>query len=267
MKWRMQGSDERAQAPRPGERAGQRGNLVLGMIIGLLVGLAIALAVALWVTKVPVPFVNKVPQRTSDATEAERNKNWDPNAPLAGKNPPSRGSASTAAAAAPGAAATSATTPGAAAAPPSGAAPAQTTTGLPPYVPPMPPPLTGAAPGPAAARPPAAAVAANTPSPTAAGTAAAKPAAAGADPFVYFVQAGAYTKVEDAEQQRARLAMLGFAAKVSEREQVGRTMYRVRLGPFDGKDSAEAAQAKLQQSSIDAALVRVERSSTAAVAR
>ena len=51
---------------------------------GLLVGLALALGVALYITKVPVPFINKVPQRTAeqDSAETERNRNWDPNAPL-----------------------------------------------------------------------------------------------------------------------------------------------------------------------------------------
>ena len=58
--------------------------------------LALALAVALYVTKAPVPFVNKVQQRTpeQDDAEVERNKNWDPNAPLATK-PAARASAPT----------------------------------------------------------------------------------------------------------------------------------------------------------------------------
>jgi cell division protein FtsN len=76
--------------------------------------------------------------------------------------------------------------------------------------------------------------------------------------FTYFVQAGAFSKPEDAEQQRAKLAMLGLAAKVTEREQSGRTVYRVRLGPFDRKEDADAAQEKLQAASVEAALVRVE---------
>ena len=65
----------------------QRGGFAIGLIVGLLLGLALALGVALYVTKVPVPFINKVPQRTADqdAAETERNKNWDPNAPLANK--------------------------------------------------------------------------------------------------------------------------------------------------------------------------------------
>ena len=55
----------------------QRGSFAVGLIVGLLIGLALALGVALYVTKVPVPFVNKVPQRTpgQDAAEAEKNKN------------------------------------------------------------------------------------------------------------------------------------------------------------------------------------------------
>src|ERR1700710_1991208 len=71
-------------------RSGQRGGFGMGLIVGLLVGLAISLAVALYIAKIPIPFVNKVPQRTAeqDAAEAAKNKNWDPNAPPAGQNPP-----------------------------------------------------------------------------------------------------------------------------------------------------------------------------------
>ncbi|MBN8487707.1 MAG: sporulation protein, partial [Burkholderiales bacterium] len=65
----------------------QRGGTFIGIIIGLLIGLGLALLVALYIAKVPVPFVEKVQHRTpeQDAAEIERNKNWDPNAPLAGK--------------------------------------------------------------------------------------------------------------------------------------------------------------------------------------
>jgi cell division protein FtsN len=81
----------------------------------------------------------------------------------------------------------------------------------------------------------------------------------GADPFSYFVQAGAYARPEDAEQQRAKLAMLGLAAKVTEREQAGRTVYRVRLGPFERKEEADAAKEKLDSSNVESALVRVQK--------
>ncbi len=58
------------------------------------------------------------------------------------------------------------------------------------------------------------------------------------------MQAGAFARSEDAEQQRAKLAMLGIESKLTEREQSGRTVYRVRVGPFDHKAEADAAKDK-----------------------
>jgi cell division protein FtsN len=198
----------------------QRGGFVVGLVVGLLIGLAAALAVALYVTKVPVPFINKVPQRTADqdAAEAQRNKNWDPNAGLASK-------------------------PAVRPAPTAGAtvtAPAQ--------------PAPAASVLPATARPSAAAVPAT--APASAARAASKPAATG---LSYFAQAGAFTRSDDAEAQRAKLALLGMDAKLSEREQAGRTVYRVRVGPFEGRAQADAAIEKLQAAGIESSLVRVER--------
>lgn len=208
----------------------QRGGFVLGMVVGLLIGLSLALGVALYITKAPMPFVNKVPPRTAeqDQAEAERNKNWDPNAPLAPKGmrtPPPPVAAASAPAASP-----------AAVAPPA------------------------SAPAKAAARDPAAILAgAPATAPASAPAAAARSTAGGVDPFVYFVQVGAFSSAEEAEQQRAKLALAGLTAKVSEREQSGRTVYRVRLGPFDKKDEADAMQSRLTAQSQEARLVRVER--------
>ena len=217
----------------------QRGGFAVGLIIGLLIGLALALGVALYVTKVPIPFVNKVPQRTADqdAAELEKNKNWDPNSPLYGKNP-----------ARPNGAASGTVTPPPTTLPPATALPQA---GLPA------PAVTGTPPEPRASgaqstRDPAAILADKS-------STAAPKLPAGADPFVYFVQAGAYGRTEDAEQQRAKLAMLGLEGKLTEREQAGRSVYRVRIGPFDRKGDAEAAKAKLGDAGVDAALVRVQR--------
>jgi len=198
----------------------QRGGFALGLIVGLLLGLGLALGVALYVTKVPVPFINKVPQRTAeqDAAEAERNKNWDPNAPLTNRPVAKPGAVSAGMAASVAAGVPRAAIPAGAGIP----APAGTT-----------PPVTSPAP--------------------------AKSAKPGADAFSYFVQVGAYARAEDAEQQRARVALMGMTAKVSEREQSGRTVYRVRLGPFDRKEEADAAQERLAGSGVEAAMVRVER--------
>ena len=87
----------------------------------------------------------------------------------------------------------------------------------------------------------------------------AKSATPAADAFIFFVQAGAYTRSEDADQQRARLALIGQSAKVTEREQAGRTVYRVRLGPFPTRDEADALQTRLQEASIETQIVRVEK--------
>jgi len=236
----------------------QKGGFVLGLIVGLLVGLAVALGVALYVTKVPVPFINKVPQRTAeqDAEEAARNKNWDPNAPLAGK---------AGAKAASGVVSPPAVTP----APGAQEAPLA--------LPSTPAPMASQASLPAVAKPAdkpvdkiAEKIAEKTAEKAAAEKAAEKAAdkkadakaaaaAASADANVYFVQAGAFTKAEDAEQQRAKLAIQGFSAKVMEREQSGRTVYRVRLGPFDARDEAQSLQGKLEAAGIENNLVPVKR--------
>ncbi len=203
----------------------QSGGLILGLIIGLLVGLGLALAVALYVTKAPVPFVNKVPQRTSeqDAAEVERNKTWDPNAPLVGK-PVAR--------------------PGAPAASVPGAGTA-VTAGTPPAVKP-------------AARDPAAILAGINPAPPASAPKS-KPGKPLADPFIYFVQAGAFQRSDDAEQQRAKLAMIGVESRLVEREQSGRTVFRVRIGPYDKQAQADDMKERLSGSGIESVLVRIDR--------
>jgi len=210
-----------------------RGSFALGVVVGLLVGLAMALAVALYITRAPIPFINKVPPRTAeqDSAETDRNRNWDPNAPLGTRLPPKPTAASGADAAAPGVAASG--TPTAASA-------------------------SAAAPGAATASGPATRAAGRDPAAILSGAADAAPKPA-ADPFIYFVQAGAFTRSEDAEQQRARLAIAGHTARISEREQAGRTVYRVRVGPLRSRDDADGLQLRLQESAIESQIVRVEK--------
>jgi cell division protein FtsN len=232
----------------------QGGGFAVGLIVGLLAGLVLALAVALYVTKVPVPFVNKVPQRTAeqDAAEVEKNKAWDPNAPLLGGAkqgpvpPTPQQSASSAAATQAAADAIRAKSP---VAPAASASAAKAPTPKPP----------------SSTRDPAAILAGQDPivtgnlakdAATAGAGGSTKPAA---DPFVYFVQVGAFANQNEAEQQRARVGMMGLKANISEREQAGRTMYRVRLGPFSKKEEADAMQDRLAGDGLEAALVRVEK--------
>lgn len=78
-------------------------------------------------------------------------------------------------------------------------------------------------------------------------------------PFTFFVQVGAYRMQQDADAQRARLGLMGIDARVSEREQAGQTVYRVRVGPFQNKDAADRVKERLSGNGYDAALVRVAR--------
>lgn len=213
----------------------QRGGFFLGMIVGLLIGLALALGVALYVTKVPLPFIDKVPQRTAeqDAAEAEHNKNWDPNAPLYGNNPAKPKPV-------PKPIVEDVTAdPANAASAPASAASAK-----------APEPAKPASVPASTARNPAAILSGSEPAVST------NPAA---DALSFYVQAGAYGNSAEAEQQRAKLSMMGMEARVSEREVNGRTMFRVRLGPFAQRELAEEVRVKLSGSGIDTALVRVQK--------
>ncbi|GKT20858.1 SPOR domain-containing protein [Acidovorax sp. SUPP3334] len=210
----------------------QRGGTAIGFILGVVVGLGAALGVAVYVTKVPVPFLNKGGARSADqdAAESQKNKNWDPNSPLYGKNP----------AHPPVAASSTPAVAGVAPAPASGASsPAAVAAASVPR---------GAASKPAASADPLGDLA----------KARAASAPAG-EPFDYFVQAGAFRTQGDADAQRAKLAMLGWEARVSEREQSGRTVFRVRVGPFTKRDDAEMLKDKLDGAGVESALVRVQR--------
>ena len=226
----------------------QRGGTLLGFVLGLVIGLTVALGVAMYVTKVPMPFSNKNLSRSAeqDAVEAQKNKDWNPNGALQTKP--------LAAPATPGASPEGAD----AAANGTPAASANTSGGTPTNAPAVSAdPLADAAKNkispPAAsspATPPKAAAATPTPSGISAST---------SDPFTYFVQAGAFKSAADADAQKAKLSMMGIEAKVSEREQAGRAIFRVRSGPFDDKDQAEKIKARIDSSGLDAALVRVQR--------
>lgn len=225
----------------------QQGGTAVGFIFGLVIGLGAALAVAVYVTKVPVPFLNKNAERgvDRDAAESQKNKNWDPNSPLYGKSParPTTPVISGAV----GGGDTSAATPSVSVTPATASV--------------APPPL------PATGRP-AATESTKTASlgdplgdlAKAKEKEKAKAAAqASVDPFDYFVQAGAFRTQSDADAQRAKLAMLGWEARVSEREQNGRTVFRVRVGPFGKRDDAEQIKGKLDSAAVESALVRVQR--------
>lgn len=213
----------------------QRGGTLLGFIIGVVVGMGAALAVAVYVTKVPVPFVSKGQGHSAEqeAAEVKKNKDWDPNAPLYGKNPAKPVASPVSAPVAP---------TDQPAKPETGATIAVTSK-----------PVSGQ--GPVA---PAKADAKAAVDPLG-DLAKARTTGAATEPFTFFVQVGAFRSAEDAEAQRAKLLLGGIDAKVTEREQSGRTVFRVRVGPFDRQDDAAKAKDRLDAAGMETALVRVQR--------
>ena len=260
----------------------QAGGTFLGLIVGLLVGLSVALIAAIYVSKVPIPFVDKGVSRdpAQEAEEAKRNKDWDPNAPLYGRNAnrPSTAKADEAAQAAPAAeappaSANSGATPPVSATPPAAPPSAPASVQAPGKLlspPPSPAPTQVATPAPAPYSGPVLPPdGANAPPPPTNATdpdavndplgAFARSRVQAADPFNYFVQAGAFRTQADADALSAKLQAQGFDTKVSEREQAGRMVYRVRVGPLSTKEDAEKVQLKFKAIKIEAALVRVQR--------
>lgn len=105
------------------------------------------------------------------------------------------------------------------------------------------------------------------PAPAAEGTTTAdaskKPEAAAAkaddDKYTYYLQAGAFREQADAENARAKLALLGFEASISDKGGDNGTLYRVRVGPFSTADAMNKVKAKLSESGVDVAVVRNQR--------
>ncbi len=235
------------------EKRPQRGGTILGFIIGGVVGLLAALIVAVFVTKVPVPFVNKAVNRNAEKDQAEtvKNKNWNPNAPL-----------DSAKSAAPKAAEASGVVVSGAA--PSSAAAAAAYKPLEPAkkgaeAAPKPAPdalgdLVKAKMGQAPAVSSASAPVVLAPKPPAPAAPAAVDAA-----NAFFVQAGAYANPDDAEAQRGKIALSGLEAKVTEREVSGRTVYRVRVGPIEKKPDADKVRERLEGLGYDARVMTVSR--------
>lgn len=87
---------------------------------------------------------------------------------------------------------------------------------------------------------------------TGAGTASAPAAPADG----YLLQAGAFRVADDAEGMKARLALLGFEARVVPAEVNGQTVHRVRIGPFAKQEDAARARARLIDGGIEATLIR-----------
>jgi cell division protein FtsN len=74
-----------------------------------------------------------------------------------------------------------------------------------------------------------------------------------------FLQAGAYQSVSDADNQKAKLALLGFEANVASAQVAGKgTLYRVRIGPYKSMAEATKAAGALSQSGVATSVIKGE---------
>ena len=151
-------------------------------------------------------------------------------------------------AAAPAPASTAATTTGATATVASTAPVRQTALPAPLSERPAAPATTAAAPAAPAA-----------PSSTPAASAAAPAAVAPTDSNVrYILQAGAFGASGDAEATKAKLAMIGLAARVESAQINGKTVYRVRMGPYGTAGELSEAKQKLDGTGLQAMAIKAQ---------
>ena len=208
--------------------ARQQGSTLTGLIIGLIIGLGIAVAVALAITKGATPFTDK--QAKPSRADAPASQALDPNKPMYGNRDAAREAnkqfADKPKAAAPAAPAADADPLG------------KVIAGLK-----EPADVKPAKPAPAADHELARVAAARTDS-------------ADDAKVVYFLQAGAFREMSDAESTRAKLALLGFEAAISDRTSDAGVLHRVRVGPYGQVEAMNKARAKLIDAGVDVAIVR-----------
>ncbi|MGK5053338.1 SPOR domain-containing protein [Janthinobacterium sp. RB2P8] len=218
----------------------QQGNTLVGIIIGLVIGLGIAVVVALVITKGASPFTDKS-GKAGKSSEPTAGQIADPNKPMYGNKE-----------AAKEAARDFSKEPREIVTPTQPAAPAPNTA----QQPKAPPPdalqeLIGTLKDKPAPKTPAAA-----PAPQAKADVKETKADAASDKWIYYLQAGAFHDMSDAESTRGKLALLGFEAAISDRSTDAGVLHRVRIGPFNQLEAMNRARTKLSENGIDVAVVR-----------
>jgi cell division protein FtsN len=223
----------------------QAGGTVLGLIIGLIIGLAIAVGVAITIKNTPLPFVNKLgkqektPDKSPDRVVAPNTSNApppvaptgpvDPNKPLYGNREAARQAAKDVPRKSDQEQAIDAELEAKKA-----EAQREETKRA-----------EARARAAAAARPPVV----ERSTIEGAGTV--------DDKFTYYLQAGAFLERADAENAKAKLALMGLSASIAERRTDNGTLYRVRLGPFGNLETMNRVRSRLSDNGVDVAVVRV----------
>lgn len=87
-------------------------------------------------------------------------------------------------------------------------------------------------------------------------TAPAATAAVGDNDTPYLLQAGAFGASGDAEAVKAKIALLGLGARVESAEIQGKTVYRVRMGPYGTASELAEAKRKLAAGGLPAMAIK-----------
>lgn len=217
--------------------APQSGGTVLGLIIGLIIGLSIAVWVAVTIMKTPLPFVDKLVKQTQPAGEL-----GDPNKTMSGGARERREKVDE-------------SDPEASAplAPEAPAAPAAWS--KPPATPA--PSIESVISSKASVVERPKSTVTTSQSANIAAQPVAAPDAANDEKFTYYLQAGAFRELSDAENARAKLALMGVVSTVAERRSELGVLYRVRVGPFVEVEALNRVRTRMSDNGVDAAVVRV----------
>lgn len=208
------------------------GSTFFGVIIGLVLGLAAAVAVALYITKAPMPFADRASRDPAAILLPDVRDAPDPNLGLY----PGRSTAPVYSGEKPLSGLDIPPAPKAGSS--TNAAPAPDALGD--LIASLP---TGRTPAPT---PPAARAAANAPAATAQAT---------PKRSTYYLQAGAFRSINDAEAVKARILMMGLQVNVQSAQLNGSTINRVRVGPFNGLDEMNRVRARLGDEKIETSVV------------
>lgn len=223
------------------------GSTLYGILAGLLIGLMVAAAVAYYVVKAPSPFVDKA-SRSPDAPSPVDPRNVpDPNAGLGGRNAVENTPVDP-----------NASAYGAAGQEKPKSAPAAPDD-LGALIATLKP--TGATPAPASSTGSASATAASKSSKPdvrneSNNSFSANPGGQTATGGTYYLQAGSFKVLEDAETLRARIILMGLPVEIQRAEVNGAQFNRVRVGPYLRIDDMNKTRARLGEEKIPTAVVR-----------
>ena len=77
------------------------------------------------------------------------------------------------------------------------------------------------------------------------------------EPGLYVLQAGSFSRYEDADRRRAELALQGIESSIQRVTIDDRTYHRVRIGPIDDLDELNMLRSRLRAARIDALRIRL----------